>query len=321
MPIQQVQRTITITGEMAFAATPSFVGVPDFGIIHIDPEQTAKAFQAYLDTASKLTGVSLDDLNLSVIKMPTDVTKVTLVELLEVGVKLFDAIVWLTAGRPTSHPLTLSPEKEKEKIPSLHQIARSVFYAYFMLVVQARYPVSENEKEKPQIPNFLRTVMGMAEPQHIYIDTICSFAPQKFDPAWVRHVAFTGFGQEVLSRFGLGVAGYRMFGPFNLYKVKDGLPDNLVKASQFAKNVAIAPASWNVHPLTRDPNILTARGNLNKNLGNLILDCFTDVQIKEMTDNKVLFKKPDREPAHRNYMSWAPEDDISKGAKIFNSAS
>lgn len=304
---------------MAFTANLSFCGVPDFGLIHIDPQETARAFQSYLDTASKLTGVSLDDIELSVIRMPADPGKITLVDLLSLGMKLFDAIVWLTARRPTTHPLVVDAGMKKESIPSMHDVARSVFFCYFMLVTQARYPVSNKEKDKPRIPNFLRTIMGLQEEQHVYVDRICSFEPQKFDPAWARFVRFEGFGQEVLSRFGLGVAGYRMFGPFGLYAPKPEFDARLTPAFEFAKKLAKNPSSWDVHPLTRNPNILTARGNLNKNLGNLILDSFKEEDIQEMVKAKILYAFPTREPNHKNYLQWTSEDDISGTALIFNS--
>jgi len=302
---------------MAFNASPAFVGVPDFGLIHINPQEVAAAFQDYLDTASRLTGVSLDDIVCTVNQLPPDPSKVTLVDLLKRGMKLFDAIVWLTAKRPTTHPLTVDPGMKKEDIPSMHDVARAVFFCYFMLVTQARYPVSRSSKDKPKIPNFLRTIMGMEKEQHVYVETICSFEPQKFDPKWARHVAFDGFGQEVLSRFGLGVAGYRMFGPFGLYTQKPDMNPQLQNAFDFAKNIATAPASWEIHPLTRSPNVLTARGNLNKNLGNLVLDAFTEEQIDEMVKAKILYAKPEREPTHRNYHQWKPTDDISGSAFVF----
>lgn len=310
-------RYTSTESKMAFQATLAVTGVPDFGLIHIDPEETAKAFQAYLDTASRLTGVSLDDIDRRVITAPTDPKSVTLVDLLRAGMKLFDAIVWLTAGRPTSHPLKLDPGMDKAGIPSLHDIARSVFYCYFMLVTQARYPVGQATAAKPIIPNFLRTIMGMDKEQHVYVQTICSFEPQKFDPSWAKYVKFSGFGQEVLSRFGLGVAGYRMFRPFALYQPKGDIDENTMKAVRFAQSVARAPSSWDIHPLTRNPNILTARGNLNKNLGNLILKAFTEAEIKEMADNKIIFQVPTHDPNHRNYMMWSADDDISGSSRIF----
>jgi len=302
---------------MSFIANPQTVGVPNFGLIHIDPIETAKAFRTYLDTVSRLTGVSLDDIDRRVMKLPTDASKVTLFELIGLGMKLFDAVVWLHAKRPASHPLVLDPTITPESIASSHDIARAVFYVYFMLVTQARYPASAAATDKPKIPNFLRTIMGMEKEQHHYVAAICSFEPQKFDPAWARYVSFTNFGQEVLSRFGLGVAGYRMFGPFGLYDPKPDMPANLAPAFAFARTVSKAKASWAIHPLTRDPNILTARGNLNKNLGNLILDCFTDEQINEMVASKIIFKKPEREASHRNYLTWTPEDNITGTQIIF----
>lgn len=301
----------------AFTATPNFTGVPDFGLIHINPHAVAQAFQTYLDTASRLTGVALNDISVRVASMPTDTTRVTLVDLLKSGMKLFDAVVWLTAGRPASHPLIVDPTMTSEQIPSMHEIARAVFYLYFMLLTQARYPVSRSATDRPKIPNFLRTIMGMDKEQHVYVETVCTFAPQKFDPAWVKFVKFDNFGQEVLSRFGLGVAGYRMFGPFKLYTPKPNLPPNLQAAYDFARNVAVTPASWDVHPLTRSPDVLTARGNLNKNLGNLMLDVFTEADLKEMADSKIIYAIPTREPAHRNYLTWTAGDDITGHGRIF----
>lgn len=304
---------------MAFTATPAFLGTPDFGLIHIDPAETARAFQQYIDTASRLTGVSLDDINRTIIEPIPDGTVPTLVDLLTRGMKLFDAIVWLTAGRPASHPLIVDPAMLRESIPSLHDVARAVFFCYFMLVVQARYPASSNvpEQNRPVIPNFLRTIMGLDQAQHVYVERICTFEPQKFDAAWARYIRFDNFGQEVLSRFGLGVAGYRMFGPFSLYAPRPGLSENLTRAYNFARTMATSPASWNIHPLTRDPNVLTRRGNLNKNLGNLMLDCFTAEQLEEMRQSKMIYAIPERQPTHRQYLQWAPDDDISGNAPIF----
>lgn len=313
-PLQRLENQLSA---MSFTPTPNFLGSPNFGKIHIDASATAQAFQTYLDTASKLTGVALDDISRRVIKLPADPRQVTLAELIRLGMRLFDAVVWLTAGRPTSHPLMADPTMTTDSIPSQTEVARAVFYAYFLLITQARYPVGRNNSDRPRIPNFLKTIMGMDQDQHIYIDAICTFPPQQFDPAWVRFVSFTGFGQEVISRFGLGVAGYRMFGPFGLYDHRPDMPESLKPAFQFARSVSKAPASWNVHPLTRSPNILTARGNLNKNLGNLVLEAFTEEQIREMVAAKILYAKPIKEAAHRNYLTWTANDDITGTSLIF----
>jgi hypothetical protein len=302
---------------MAFSALPTWTGVPVFNIIHIDPEPVARAFQAYLNTGSKLTGVDLNDISTSVTAMPNNAASVTLSELISLGMKLFDAIVWLSAGRPTSHPLQLDPVMTKATVPSSHEIARATFYCYFMLLVQARYPAGPRTTEKPNIPNFLKTIMGMDKDQSTYVATICTFEPSKFDPKWVRFIDFNGFGQESLSRFGLGVAGYRMFGPFKLYEPKVGISPQLQNAVAFARSVATAKASWDIHPLTRLPAVLTKRGNLNKNLGNLMLEVFTEDQLEEMKRAKIIYDVPKKEANHREYLQWQSVDDISGSAFIF----
>jgi len=292
-------------------------GVPDFKIVDVAPLEIAKALQVYLDRGSKLTGVSLDDIKVAIAKKIDDPSKATLVDLMNSGMKIFDALVWLAAGRPKSHPLTVDAAMNVKDIPSLHDVARSVFYCYFFLLTQARYPVRSSSLKEPQTPRFLTTVMGLAEKQSHYVEMVCSFEPEKLDKNWIRHVNFKGLGQETVSRFGLGVAGYRLFGPFKLYTPAKEYSDDLANAVAFATKIAKSPPTWGIHPATRDPTILTRRGNLNKNLGNLILDVFTDDQIDEMVNTKVLYQKPMREPNSRNYYQWSPEDDISGSAHIF----
>jgi hypothetical protein len=302
---------------MAFNASITFTGTPDFRVVDINPEEVAKALQLYTERGSRLTGVSLDDIDTNLIELPADPKKATLADLIGKGMKLFDAIVWLTAGRPENPGLKKDPAMKKDQLISLHEIARSVFYCYFFLITQARYPATSDMSQKPKVANFLTVVMGMTKEQHVYVENICSFAPQKFDPAWVKHINFNGLGQEVLSRFGLGVAGYRMFGPFKLYEPKPNISANLKEAVAFAQAVAGAKPSWDVHPLTRSANILSARGNLNKNLANLILEVFTEEQIDEMVKAKILYSKPTSEPNYKNYQKWSSTDDITGSAFIF----
>lgn len=293
------------------------VGNLDFKTIHIDAIDIAESFQQFVRSGSLLTGISLDDIDVSVHTIPANPQNATLAELLSCGIKLFDAVVWITAGRPASHPIVQSDTKSKDTSITLQTVAKSVFFCYFFLLTQARYPASREDKNPPAVPNFLRSIMRLDEPQHIYVENISSFNPAGFDARWVRHVKFEGLGQEALSRFGLGVAGYRLFGPFKIFTPKEGISSNLKSAFDFARNVALSEATWDMHPVTRAPGVLTRRGNLNKNLGNLILDVFTDEQIDEMVAVKMLYAKPTREPAYQNYKTWDKVDDISGSAKIF----
>jgi hypothetical protein len=310
--------TMSSTGSSTSGTlTPASLGTPDFKIVDITPSEVASALQEYLNRGSRLTGVSLDDIKTALPKAVTDPKRATLVDLLNAGMKIFDALVWLSAGRPSTHPLTVDSGAKVTDITSMHDIARAVFYNYFFIVTQARYPVKAGDVAQPKTPNFLSVILGMKEDQGVYVERVCSFEPEKFDKSWAQYVQFKGFGQEAISRFGLGVAGYRLFGPFKLYAPEKAYPENLKSAVEFATKIAKSAPTWDIHPATRRAEILTKRGNLNKNLTNLILDVFTDEQIEEMVKTRVLFKLPVREAGARNYLQWTAEDDISGTTLIF----
>lgn len=301
------------------------LGNIDFNVVDIQPKIVAEAFQVFLERGSRITGVSLDSISTAVVKIPANGTKPNLADLLSVGMKLFDAVVWITAGRPTSHPLKENPAMKSDTIPKVADIAKSLVYCFFFLLTQARYPTfsAENDAElgrekAPKVPNFLEKILGMREDQSHYVTMLTSFPPEQFNPVWIKHVRFENFGQELMARFGLGVAGYRMFAPFKLYTPKESMSDDLRNAFAFARAVAEHEPTWDVHPTTRNPAVLTARGNLNKNLGNLILECFDDAQITEMIDSRVLYGKPVRDANHRNYKTWAAGDNISGNDAIFH---
>ncbi|KAG5963027.1 hypothetical protein E4U57_006530 [Claviceps arundinis] len=293
-------------------------GRPDFGIVHVDPKAVALMLQPFLDRGSKLTDeVTVDDISTRVLSVPDKPEKATLKDLLAIGMKYFDAVVWLSAKDKSGHPLRADPTMKTDDIPSNDDVAKSIFYCYFMLLTQAKYPPDDHVIKK--IPRFLTILMGMNKEPSFYVSKICTFELRRMNPSWIKHVEFD-LTKELLSRFGIYVAGYRMFVPFDLYDAREGLPDNLVSAFTFARTVARAPASWNVHPLTRPQgpqDAITRRGNLKNNLGNLILDVFTDEQIDEMIKHRIIFKRPDRDVAHREYLQWAAEDDISGTANIF----
>ncbi|KAG6276430.1 hypothetical protein E4U47_008339 [Claviceps purpurea] len=306
---------------MSFPKSVKIQSAPNFGIVHVDSKEVGLMLQPFLGRGSKLTDeVTVDDISTRVLSVPDKPEQAKLKDLLAIGMKLFDAVVWLAALDKSRHPLRADPTMKPDDIPSNDDVAKSVFYCYFMLLTQARYPPDDHEIRK--IPRFLTILMGMNKEPSYYVSKICTFELRRMNPSWIKHVDYWNWTKDVLSRFGICVAGYRMFFPFDLYDAREGLPNNLVSAFTFARAVARAPASWNVHPLTRPrgpQDAITRRGNLKKNLGNLTLDVFTDEQIDDMVKHRILFKRPERDVAHREYLQWAAEDDISGTANIFPS--
>jgi len=285
---------------------------PEFRTIDINVEDVARELQKFVERGSSLTGVELSDINLTISSGVSDVYSASPLTLLKHGAKLFDLLIWITAGKPKDHAPEEDPTIKDEKIPTLQSIADAVFYCYFFLLTQARYPATSSDNDPPKVPNFLTKIMSLDEKQHVYAERLCSFKITKFDPRWIRYVELPLLGQESVSRFGLGVAGYRMFAPFKVLIPKPNLPENLQSAYEYAKDVAESPPSWNVHPVTRAPGLLTERGNLNQNLGNLMLEVFTAEQLKHAKEIKMIYDVPKHQPNHTNYRTWSRTSQFHK---------
>ncbi len=69
--------------------------------------------------------------------------------------KYFDAVVWLSAGRPISEPLLINTNLTIDSIISNDLITKSLFFVYFFLLTQARYPYQENNSPPIKVPKLL----------------------------------------------------------------------------------------------------------------------------------------------------------------------
>ncbi|KAG5916888.1 hypothetical protein E4U61_003198 [Claviceps capensis] len=171
---------------MSFPKSAKVQSAPNFGIVHMEPKEVALILQPFLDRGScrdrsKLTDeVTVDDISTRVLSVPDKPEQATLKDLLAIGMKLFDAVVWLGAEDKSGHPLRADPTMKPDDIPSKNDVAQSVFYCYFMLLTQARYPPDDHEIQ--QIPHFLRISMGMNKEPSYYISKICTFEPRRMNP-------------------------------------------------------------------------------------------------------------------------------------------
>ncbi|RKF61659.1 hypothetical protein GcM3_154016 [Golovinomyces cichoracearum] len=202
--------------------------VPDFGIVDIDPIVAGDLLTAYCHRGSKLIGVDIGSINCTVTALPTPNKTVDIPRCLAHGMKFFDAIVWTSATPAVRPKLVLAPNTTDVEILTNAEISKAIFYIYFSLLTQAKYPTQLGENQL--IPAFLRTTLGLTVLPATYVRKVCTFIVNLFDPTWIRSVRFRGFGQKTLSRFGLGVAGYKLFAPFALLNPKQDVP---VEAENF----------------------------------------------------------------------------------------
>jgi len=316
-----------------YAAIKSQIDEVDFGNIEVNVFTLAELFQPYLIFGSKRFNLSLTDVtvygnrtfaysgkdekNVQVINgvdIPT-----TLNGLLANGVKFLDAVTWISIP-PAKRPAAITiddTEKSMKTFKDPAEIARCMFYYFFYVLTRARAPGPDDLKEGQKVPDFLKKVLSIDKNPAQVADYLASFALNLLDHGWVQHVKLNSLSGESLNRFGLGVAGYRMAAPFKLFTPEGQLQVERLAAIRVAKSFATSEASWEIHPSTRDPNILTKYGNLNKNLGNLMLDVFTKEQLDQMVKARIIFAVPTREPSHTNYITWSDSDIYVPKKKIF----
>lgn len=165
-------------------------------------------------------------------------------------------------------------------------------------------------------PAQIFVTMQLTNSQSESVELICSFDIKKIDPSWIKYVNYQDFGLEALSGLVSSVAGYRLFAPFRHYDL-DLAPLFTRNAVTFAKAVATKPPTWAIHPVTRSTSTFWKRGNLEKELGNLILDAFSEEAIENMIKERVLSERPRREPSAYRYLTWDPVDDITGDDFIF----
>ncbi|KAI6248307.1 hypothetical protein HI914_03349 [Erysiphe necator] len=291
------------------------ISQPIFTIVDIDRSFAGKVLGGYIARGSSITGVDVNLLDVSLTSLPACGQKVDVVWLSEHGMPLFDAITWIRADKSIRPPLKLKANAKEFRPAPQGVIAKALFFCYFYLLTQAHYPSTLGAGQN--VPSFLKNVAGLREPPEYYVRLLCSFNPVLFDARWIRDVKFKSFGQEVMSRFGLGISGYRMFAPFKLYAPRPDLDERARPAFQYARAVAQSRPTWTVHPITRLPSLLSERGNLNKNLSNLMRYCYTSETLNEMVTAKLLYAMPIAQPGHNNWMFWSAEIGIAAEDPIF----
>jgi len=313
----------------------------DLGVVNFDPIVLAGIFSDYIIQGSKVHSLNRDQIKVyaniinpfvgkedTIVQVMGEHTVAcTIPGLMAAGTKFMDAVAWLCI-KPENRPLPLvhKPAKDDKMdfVPKLFNVpsklCSAMFFYYFYIIIRARAPEETTNTKTDPIPAFLSKVLGISETANEVAEYLSSFPLKCIDPAWVKHIDMKAISRESVSRFGLGVAGYRLCSPFKLAKPKEGLTDDLKEAIIVATSFTEAMPCWDFHPATRNPEIIAKYGNINKNLGNLILEVFDDATIDMLVKNKTIFSKPVHDPTATQYRNWNKSMCYKATRPIFPSA-
>lgn len=311
-----------------------------FGVVDIESIDFASYVQKFVYFGSKRYQLSIDNLTVFSVhdddftgksdvkfsevngeKIPIDLRSHLLA-----GTKFLDAVLYMHLPNSEKPRVKKNPARgangkvDVDQFNDPTEIAKCMFFYYFYVLTRARAPEESRGSDKQPVPRFLDQVLSIKKTAGEVADYLASFKLTDLDPAWVRGIQIDGLSREALARFGLGVAGYRLAAPFKLQDPdKDG-HDQFAAAVRVARSFATMPSCWDFHPATRNPNLLQKYGNINKNLGNLILNVYKPETIQKFVVSRTLFEIPKEDANHTNYKTWTDQLIYSTSAPIFPSS-
>jgi len=278
------------------------VGNLVFGPIDLDLQSLAAQLQAFVEQGSRRYSLSKADIQVFQDQGTQLTAQNTLAEFLAQGNTLFDSLIYL------ADPVGINVQTRlagNVGVPyTADEIAKALFVQWFFILTRGRVSNSAGTQVGTDMPNFLRGVLQCQLSPLEYANKLAKFDLAQINPGWVRYIRFGALGIETRNRLGLGLAGYRLLAPFKYLTPKDNLPAHIVTALGVARSFATQPASWDIHPATRSPNILTTYGPLNANLSNLALIAYEAADLQTLVANRTLFQMPQSYPQNRDYMNW-----------------
>lgn len=292
--------------------------------IKVSIEDLARVINQAIQDVSKIHFVAPEDIKAVAVDMsiqadgsytpPRD-----LVQALEFGMKFFDAVYYFALPSDL-RPKCAKPAAVPVADPGLVAQAKSyLFMQALHIMIRGDYGSATGTAQGTDVPSFLSKICGMKVSPKALSDGLCSFEIQKVPKEWIKHLAWGDMAQSVQQRLGLGLAGFRLLGPFKMFPCKENATPEAKAAYKWVSELAVQPFDWALHSATRDPALIAKLGSFNKALTNLVLECFTEADIALMISPtvKILSVMPVRDPRANGWISWGGSEKLVLSDPIF----
>jgi len=287
--------------------------------VRFDPAELAAVIAPFLGPGSARYKIDISDITINRINGDDWPADVTLDTLLDAENTFFDSVLFMglsAADRAGVTYVNVRPGAPN-RIVSNTDLCAILFFLYFFILTRGAVSTSTTSVSGSDIPKFLYSVMSMRDAPSDYNSKVASFDLTCLDPSWAKYVPFQTIGREAVSRFGLGVAGYRLISIFKSTTPVDDLPQVLIDAYNHAVSMAYTEYTWDLHSATRSVQVVTQYGSLNACLANLALSVFRYEQLQNLVDSRALYEMPKYDNNSQGYLTWTGTFHASAGSELF----
>jgi len=302
---------------MASQISMELIGELGLTTVNVNPETLASVIQLFLTDVSKIH--SVDKADLQIRKDPNNIVPDTVAEAIRYGTKFFDAVYYFTLDDKEgvamlphySTDVSLKQLVTKEQ-DWIIRACNNLLVCYLHIMMRGAYPSNPKANEIQKVPAFFKSILGFDSPLGNVANELASFDLNKIDMSWVKLIKTGSFNIAIKNRLSLGIPGYRMLMPFKLYPLKSGVSQEVKAAYEWVQKLVNRGFYWDIFPPTRSSQVTQKLGPMNAALGNLMLECFTQDQLKEMAEQslKIIFDVPKKDQRANHWRSWSAITDL-----------
>lgn len=226
--------------------------------------------------------------------------KLDLNDIIVNGIPILDYLVYSGLTEEEKSTVTWVTDESKKEFDET-DFGLSLFSVYFMMMTRGK-PIPEKDEI---MPSFLTKIMKGRQMSATRIsEVLTNNNVSAFKHYWIRAVNINKLPDSVRNRFAKGISGSRVVSIF-----KDYVPEKLDEENkELYSNLEVIAKNgpyWEFHNLFMPDHLKNY--SINGNLGNFILNVYSERQINKMVTSRALYSYPKFNPRFEQYRVWGKE--------------
>jgi hypothetical protein len=251
-----------------------------------------------INTASQLNTIDIKTLKFQCGKLFDLNSEVNLHTIINNRIPVFDLIIYMNLSDESKKKVSWIVDDSRPSF-SESQIAFSSLFIYFMLMTRNKAFPERNEN----IPNYLAKFMTIPMTTSDIKRCLSENNLNLFQHDWIKNIKINLLSISLKNRLKQGIAGMRLFTIIRDHEPDKNVNSNISSLISRLKILVNEGPYWEMHTLFQ--STFLSSSSINANLNNLILEIYTPEKIKELVENRSLYKYPVFNPRALSYRTWS----------------